>query len=356
MSSRRPGAREEPAVLGEELVDPILARLAAVEPVLEQAVEVADHLAVGVELLGRRALDRLGQAVDEAVERLLAELLGQRVEPVARGRLHEVVLLEPADPAADIARQVVELVDPAGGGVAEHRSQGGVRGRRLAGRRAVGRGGGLVEPALDPGPLLGDDLVELLADVGEDVAQLIALLELLAPTAESLAELVQAGQVGPGRVGRPPAALHQAAKRLGEVAFGHDVVRERVDDLVGVEGRNRLGAVPASVAGGTGEERVARGGARGGGLEVAWIRGVARGHRPAQVWAGVWADSRRCRRFGAGPCPSTPDCGLTSHDPAPSPAREADPARIVGSQPTPGGIGALAFIAGRPCRLPSDPC
>ena len=64
----------------------------------------------------------------------------------------------------------------------------------------VGRRRRLVEPALDARPLLGDDLVELLADVGEDVAQLVALLELLAPAAEPLAELVEAGQVGARRV------------------------------------------------------------------------------------------------------------------------------------------------------------
>ena len=110
------------------------------------------------------------QAVDEAVERLPAEPVGQRLEPLPRGRLHEVVLLERPDPLADVARQRLELVEPAGGGVAEHRPErrvGRVR-RRPVGRRRVGR---LVEPALDPGPLVGDDLLELGADVGEDVAE-----------------------------------------------------------------------------------------------------------------------------------------------------------------------------------------
>ena len=134
----------------------------------------------------------------------LPEPLGQLVEPVAGGRLHEVVLLELADPAADVARQRVELVDPAGGRVAEHRPE-------APGPTASASGGcrRLVEPALDPGPLLGDDLVELLADVGEDVAQLVALLELLAPAAEPLAELVRArrGRGGSGRSVRQPRSI-----------------------------------------------------------------------------------------------------------------------------------------------------
>ena len=58
MSSSVFRAREEVAVLAEKLVDLILARLAAFEPFLEEGVEVADHVAVGVELLGRGRLDR----------------------------------------------------------------------------------------------------------------------------------------------------------------------------------------------------------------------------------------------------------------------------------------------------------
>ena len=39
------------------------------------------------------------------------------------------------------------------------------------------------------------------------------------------------------RVGSPraPAALHQPAERLGQVALGHHVVGERIEDLVGLE-------------------------------------------------------------------------------------------------------------------------
>ena len=61
---------------------------------------------------------------------------------------------------------------------------------------AVGRRRSLVQAALDAGPLLGDDLVELLADIRQDITQLVALLELVAPAAETFAQLVEAREVG----------------------------------------------------------------------------------------------------------------------------------------------------------------
>ena len=108
--------------------------------------------------------------------------------------------------------------------------------------------GGVVEAALDAGPLVGDDLLELRADVGEHVGDVVALLERVAAAAEPLPQVGQAGEVGAGRVAAAPAALHQPPEGLAEVALGHHVVGEGVEDLVGVERRDRLGAVPAGVA------------------------------------------------------------------------------------------------------------
>jgi hypothetical protein len=75
-----------------------------------------------------------------------------------------------------------------------------------------------------------------------------------------------------------PAALHQPPQRLGEVALGHDVIGERVEDLVGVERRDRLRSIPAGVARCAGEERVAAGDPPAGGPQVTRIRREA-GHR-----------------------------------------------------------------------------
>ena len=229
-------------MLGEELGG---IRLAAADPLADQLVEVADHLAVGGEVLRGHRLDRLGHPRHELVEDLALELLDQLVEPLAGARLQEVVVLEAADPLADVGRQAIELVEPARRDVAQHRAQ-------VLGRLAVGLGG-FVEPSLDARPLLGHDLVELAPDVAEDVVELVALEHLLAPALEPIHQVAQAGHVAAGRVAGPPAAVHQPPERLGEVALGHDVVGERIEDLVGLEVGHLLAAVPGRVAGRPGE-------------------------------------------------------------------------------------------------------
>jgi hypothetical protein len=125
-------------------------------------------------------------------------------------------------------------------------------------------------------------LLELAADIGEDITELVALLELLALAPQPLTKVIQAGEVGSRRVAGPPAPLHEASKGLGEIALGHHVVRQGIDDLVGIESGDRLCPVPARVAGGPGEERVAGGCSAGGRPEIAWI-GAERGHAPTPV-------------------------------------------------------------------------
>ena len=125
------GAREELAVLGEELRR---VGVATADPLADQLVEVADHLAVRGEVLRAHRADRLGHPFDELVEHLALEPLDELVEAVARVGLEEVVVLEAADPLADVGRQRVELIEPSRRDVAEHRPQG----RRRTGCRVVG--------------------------------------------------------------------------------------------------------------------------------------------------------------------------------------------------------------------------
>ena len=214
-------------------------RLAAADPLADQLVEVADHLAVGGQVLRGHRLDRLGHPRHELVEDLALELLDELIEPFAGARLHEVVVLETADPLADVGRQAVELIEPARRDVAQHRAQ-------VLGRLAIGLGG-FVEPSLDARPLLGHDLVELAPDVAQDVVELVALEHLLAPALEAVHQIAQAGHVAAGRVAGPPATVHQPAERLGQVALGHDVVGERIEDLVRLEVGDLLAAVPGRV-------------------------------------------------------------------------------------------------------------
>ncbi len=211
-------------MLREELAD---IRLAATDPLADQLVEVADHLAVRGQVLRGRGPDGVAHPTDELVEDLLAEPLDECLEAGARVGLQEVVLAQVADALADVARKGVEPVQALGGDVAQHllevrvggrrggrvgRGGGGRVGRGVGGRvgrgvggvgvvgaRGVGgvagvgdvrggvgarrrRGGARARPLeapLDAGALLRDDLIELATDVTEDVAQVEPLAQLL---------------------------------------------------------------------------------------------------------------------------------------------------------------------------------
>ena len=267
-------------MLGQELAR---VRVGAADPLADELVEVADHLAVGGEVLRAHRPDRLGHAGHELVEHLALEPLDELVEPLARVRLEEVVVLEAADPLADVGRQRVELVEPPRRDVAEHLAQVLGRAFGVGARR-------LVEATLDPGVLLLDDLLELAADVAEHVVELVALEHRLALAFEPVEQVLEPGHVAAGRVARPPAAFHEPAQRLGQVALGHHVVGERVEDLVRLEVGQLLAAVPGRVAGRPGERvggRSARGPGRPTGRarpraglrpQIPRIRGVG-GHR-----------------------------------------------------------------------------
>ena len=142
--------------------------------------------------------------------------------------------------------------------------------------RASGDSGGRLEPALDPGAFLGDDLIELRPDVAEHVAQLVALEQLVAPALQPLEQVVEPGEILARRVGSAPAALDETPQRLPEVALGHHVLGERVEDLVGLEIHDRLRAVPARVASPSGERPVGgRGLAPSRGAEMTRDRGCS---------------------------------------------------------------------------------
>ena len=121
---------------------------------------------------------------------------------------------------------------------------------------AFGRFGGRLEPALDPGAFLGHDLLELRPDIAEHVAQLVAIEQLVAPALQPLEQVVEPRDVLARGVGSAPAALDEPPQRLADVALGHHVLGERVEDLVRLEVHDRLRAVPARVASLPGERPV----------------------------------------------------------------------------------------------------
>ena len=80
-------------------------------------------------------------------------------------------------------------------------------------------------------------------------------------------EVTEARHVPARRVARAPASLHQSTQRIGKIAIRHQVVGERVQDLVRLEIGDRLAAVPARISCGPGD--------RSCGIRVIWWRGPA---------------------------------------------------------------------------------
>ena len=111
---------------------------------------------------GRHRPDGVGHPGHELVEDLALEPLDELVEALAGVRLEEVVVLQAADPLADVGRQPVELVEPAGGRVAEHLAKVRASGRR---RRLDAWSSRRSTPARSS----ADDLLELAPDVAEHV-------------------------------------------------------------------------------------------------------------------------------------------------------------------------------------------
>ena len=90
------------------------------------------------------------------------------------------------------------------------------------------------------------DLFEPLLDVLEDGGEVVAVERLAALLAQLLEQVAQA--LHAVAEGIAHAALQQVAQRVLQVAEVHQVVGQRVEDIVGVERRDLLRAVPFGVA------------------------------------------------------------------------------------------------------------
>lgn len=111
---------------------------------------------------------------------------------------------------------------------------------------AVLRAQRVVETLVDGGALHLEDLVEAVLDVvhdGREVVLVELATTLLAELLEEVAEALKAVAHGVAH-----AALEQVAHGVLEVAEVHEVVGERLEDFVGIEGRDLLRAVPFAVA------------------------------------------------------------------------------------------------------------
>ncbi len=213
---------------------------------LQEAVEVAHHGAHPVEVLRGDAGDSLLQPLEVVLEELLAELVGERVEGVPRIGVHELVVAQASEPAGHVGRQLVEPLPT----LLRRPAQDPLPHPRLVLARARRRVADLLlhlgQAPRDPGPLLLDDRVESCRHVVEHAVEVGALQLLGATRAKLLDDSPQPRHVAPARAAHP--ALHEALEGTPDVALGQDVVREGVEDIVRVERRQALAAVPAGVA------------------------------------------------------------------------------------------------------------
>ena len=99
-----------------------------------------------------------------------------------------------------------------------------------------------MQPSLDPLTLLVDDPAQPLLEVTQYRVEVRAFQFGLPPATELVQDPPQPGDV---TAARPPhAALHQALQRPADVAFGQDVLAQCPQDVVRIERRQLLRAVP----------------------------------------------------------------------------------------------------------------
>ena len=199
-------------------------------------VELGQHVLHPGHVLGRHRLHRARHLVDEALHELLAQLVDQLLELLAGLRGGELVLLQRLHLAGEVGRQEVEvhlaLLDDLVGDLLAAL----VRPTRAASRAS----------SCERGPLLVDDLPELVGDLVVDPAEVVVLEHLPALLAQAFHDLPQALEVL--AVGGVEARLEHAAQGGVEVAVVQQVVGDLRHDLVGAELEADLGAVPARVA------------------------------------------------------------------------------------------------------------
>ena len=191
--------------------------------------------------------------------RLLAEPVRQRLEALARVRLQEVVVLEPADPRRRRRRQRVELVSSRFAAISAASGRVGVGSRGCRPRRQPrhrrpprprpGRGVGLASSRRwTPERSASTISSSSLRDVRQRVRQRALPQELLALLAEAVEEVAQARRSprdgslprSPRCISRRMASATSPSSSTSSASASHD--------LVGVEVGQVLRAVPARVA------------------------------------------------------------------------------------------------------------
>ena len=211
-------------------------------PLLDHPVEGVEGLAHVGQLRGIGIGQRLRHLIEVGPGHLLAQPLDQFLEVLARLGGDELVVLQAAHHAGQIAREQVELHPPLGG--------------HLVGDLPTALVPGLARIGLelfDADALLGQHLLQLLGDLAVGAAE-VAAVELLLPLqAQLVQQVAQPLDLFPVR--GPPPPVEHPLQRLVQVAVGQQVVGQLRQHGVGVVDQRVLGPVPAAVVEAPGHPR-----------------------------------------------------------------------------------------------------
>ena len=226
-------AGEQVAELLHERLEAGVDRLARLA-LLDHPVEGVEGLAHVLELGRVRVRQGLGHLVEVGLRHLLAELLHEFLEVLAGLGGHELVVLQPADLAGQVVGEQVQL----------HAALGGhLVGDLLA--ALVARVAGVGLEALDAQPLLAQDVLQFVGDLGVGPTQVTLFEQFLSLHPQLVEQLAQALDLV--AVGRAPPTVEHPLEGLLQVPVGQEVIGQLLQDGVGVVGRRLLGSVPPPV-------------------------------------------------------------------------------------------------------------
>ncbi len=203
--------REVASVLRHERAE-VVGRIGSGGVLLEERIEVADHLAHPVEVLRRDLLDSLLEPGEVGLQHLLAQLVGELRERVARGVVHELVVLEAVKPAGEVRREGVEPVLALARGAA-HDLFGHPRLVLLSARRRVERA--LLrrpDPFANSLALRLEDLLQAPVEVVQHAVE-VGSLELRLARARSRSVIRRSPGMSPPRVPRSPRCMRRWSAR-----------------------------------------------------------------------------------------------------------------------------------------------
>ena len=231
---------------GAELLhEPVKVRFASLHLVPHHLVQLAHHLLHGRHLFRRHVLELLLHLLAHVLGHLLFQHVQQFLEHLLGIRVHEVVLHQLLDLAAEAVGQIVQLFPVSVGPLFQHVQQPFLHGAVFVGC--------LVylflrfrQSPVNAFPFCLENFFQPFLQVIHHRVHVVLLKLLAAPVPQHVHQLAEAGHL------LAVAVLHtvpeQFAQGLHNIALFEKFVRQAVHQLVGVYVKQFLGAVPLGVA------------------------------------------------------------------------------------------------------------